>query len=360
VDARGLQEVNFAFTRQLRDLREALMRVRLVRMAEIFERMPFVLRDLARETGKKIRLAFTGQETELDKYLVERLKDPLLHLVRNAVSHAVELPEERVAAGKSPEATITLAASTAGDWVLVEVADDGRGIDPRQVAQRAAAAGLTVPEKLDDAALVDLLCSPGFSTRDEADRTSGRGFGMSVVSDTLRELGGTLFLKTELGKGTRFTLRLPLTLIITDALILKVGSQTFAIPQALVEEITEMSPGKVQNLDRTELLSHRGGVLPLVRLARLFGYAMTPREQYPVLVLATERGRVGLVVDRVISQREVVVRAMRDPLVQVTGIAGATELGDGKPVLLLDASALARAATGNAKNSFSLEHCYTA
>jgi two-component system chemotaxis sensor kinase CheA len=216
------------------------------------------------------------------------------------------------------------------------------------VAERAAAAGLSVPAKLDEAALADLLCAPGFSTRDEADRTSGRGFGMSVVSDTLRELGGTLFLKTELGKGTRFTLRLPLTLIITEALILKVGSQTFAIPQALVEEITEMRPGKVQTLDRTELLSHRGGVLPLITMARLFGYAMTQREEYPVLV------------DRVVSQREVVVRAMRDPLVQVVGIAGATELGDGKPVLILDASALARAATGNTKNIFCPEPLCTA
>ncbi len=362
VDTRGLQEVNFAFTRQLRDLRDALMRVRLVRMAEIFDRMPFVVRDIARQTGRKIRLVVTGQETELDKYLVERLKDPLLHLVRNAISHGVELPEEREKQNKPAEATITLSAKTQGDWVLVEVADDGRGIDPAGVARRAAEAGMAVPEELDNAALAELLCSPGFSTRDQADLTSGRGFGMSVVSDTLRELGGTLYLKTELGKGTRFTLRLPLTLVITDALILSVGGQTFAIPQALVEEITEMDPAKVQNLDATELLSHRGSVLPLIRVADAFGCSSARRDHYPVLILTTERGRAGLVVDRVLSQREVVVRAMRDPLVQVPGIAGATELGDGKPVLILDASTLARASrrTENGKSRLILEHSYSA
>lgn len=340
LDIEKIEEVNASLARALRDLREGIMRVRLVPVAEIFSRMPFVVRDLARESGRKVRLNLSGQQTEIDKFLVERLKEPLLHLVRNGVSHGVESAEERVAAGKPPVGTISLHASTVGDSVIIEVADDGRGVDPKQVAERAAAQGLAVPETLDNGALLALLCTPGFSTRDEADRAAGRGVGMAVVNSATRELGGTLAMHSQRGNGTRFILRLPLTLAIAEAFIVSSGEETFAVPQTFVQEVLQMTADQVHRVNRTELLPYRDSVLPLLRLGSLLrGAAPTPLRSL-VLVLSTERGSVGLVVDRIHGQREVVVQSIRDPLLKVPGIAGATELGDGRPVLILDAAAL--------------------
>ena len=340
LDVESLDEVNTALARALRDLREGIMRVRLVPVAEIFSRMPFVVRDLARETGKKIRLNLSGQQTEIDKFLVERLKDPLLHLVRNSVSHGIETPAERLTAGKPADATISLSASTVGDCVLIEVADDGRGVDAQHIARRAAAEGLRVPETLDSPAVLNLLCAPGFSTKDEADRAAGRGVGMAVVNNTVRELGGTLTMHSEPGQGTRFVLRLPLTLAIAEAFIVSSGKETFAVPQTFVQEILQMTADQVHRVNRTELLPYRDSVLPLFRLSSLLRAEAATRLRSLVLVLSSERGSVGLVVDQVHGQREVVVRSIRDPLIKVPGVAGATELGDGKPVLILDAAAL--------------------
>ncbi len=340
LDLEELEEVNASFARSLRDLREGIMRVRLVPVAEIFSRMPFVVRDLGRETNRKVRLTLSGQQTEIDKFLVERLKDPLLHLVRNAVSHGIESPTERVAAGKPEEATISLNASTVGDCVLIEITDDGRGVDADYVARRAEEQGLHLPETLDSAAVLNLLCAPGFSTRDEADRAAGRGVGMAVVNNTVRELGGTLTMQSQPGQGTRFVLRLPLTLAIAEAFIVSSGEQTFAVPQTFVQEILQMTADELHRVNRTELLPYRDSVLPLFRLSTLLRAEPTKRLRSLVLVLSSERGSVGLVVDQVHGQREIVVRSMRDPLIKVPGVAGATELGDGRPVLILDAAAL--------------------
>jgi two-component system chemotaxis sensor kinase CheA len=339
-DRTALQEVNLAFVRSLRELRTAITRVRLVPMAEIFTRLPFVTRDLSRETGKKLRLVLEGQETEVDKYLVERLKEPLLHLVRNAVSHGVESPVERQASAKPEEATLLLRAAATGDSVVIQIRDDGRGIDLTRVAQRAKALGLVVPEPLDGTALLNLLCAPGFSTREQADRAAGRGVGMAVVANTVRELGGSLSLDTSPGQWTQFTLRLPLTLSIAGTFIVSAGAQTCAVPQGFVEEIFRIATADVRRINQAEVVSYRSGVLPLVQLRSIFGAAPTESAHVTVLVVSSERGTAGLVVDRVHGQREVVVRPMRDPLIHVRGISGATELGDGKPVLILDAVTL--------------------
>jgi two-component system, chemotaxis family, sensor kinase CheA len=343
-EARSLQEVNAAFGRELRNLRDGLMRVRLVSIGEIFQRLPFVVRDLARENGKKIRLAVQGQETEIDKYLVERLKDPLLHLVRNAVCHGVETPQERIAAGKPLEATITLRASTIGEAAIIEVTDDGRGIDERQVVERARAAGLTVADHLDATQLLELICRPGFSTRDEADRGAGRGVGMTAVKSAVAEMGGELTVHSKLGKGTTFTLRLPLTLAIADALIIAAGGQRFAMPQSFVQEITTADASNIRELERNEVMPYRNGVLPLIRLASVFGLAAEARREFPVLVIGTGASAVGILADRVLGQREIVVRSVNDPLLKVTAIAGATELGDGRAVLILDSNGLIQSA----------------
>lgn len=335
----ALEEVNTSMGRGLRDLREAITRVRLVSVAEIFARMPFVVRDLARDSGKTVRLKLEGQQTEIDKYLIEQLKDPLLHLVRNAFSHGVETPEERRAAGKPEEAAISLTARAMGDTVAIAVEDDGRGVNRAAVKARALEAGIKVSDLHDNAELLRILCTPGFSTRDEADRASGRGVGMAVVLSTVRQLGGTLSLDTHEGTGTEFTIRLPLTLSIAETIIVSADQQICAVPQSIVTEVIQVAATDVRRLNGVEVIPYRSGVLPVTRLSSMFRLPENGVERPSVLVLESDRGCAGLIVDRVHGSKEVVVRAMRDPLIQVAGVSGATELGDGKPVLILDGTA---------------------
>ncbi len=344
-ERRTLQESMLTFERHLRRLRHDVMRLRLVRVDEIFRRMPFVARDVARDLGKHVRVALSGPETEIDKFLVERMMDPVLHLVRNAVSHGIETPERRTAAGKSAEGTITLNASTYGEMVVLQIADDGAGIDAASVVERAQSAGLAIPQgPIDAAALLDLICEPGLSTRDEADRASGRGFGMSVVRTTVRELGGAMTLQNEPGRGTTFRITLPLTLAITEALIAVVGGQRFAVPQSTVEEVIEIDETLVRRTERIELIPYRGRSLPLVRLSGVFGLDANGSMRRHAFVLGTGQDAVALTVDRILGQRQIVVRTMGDALLKVDGISGATDLGDGRVVLILDAAALARSA----------------
>ena len=349
VEWRSVQEHSQTLDRQLRDLREGVMRVRLVPVGEIFRRMPFVVRDLARDTGRRVRLELRGQETEIDKFLIERMMDPVLHLVRNAVSHGFELPAERVAAGKPEEGTLTLAAASVGHTVVLEIADDGRGIDASAVAARARAMGLEVPdEPLDADTVLELICAAGFSTRDETDRVSGRGVGMAVVKTTVEELNGSLTLQTAPGEGTRFVIELPLTLSITDALIAHVGDRTFAVPQANVREVIEVDPATIRSIEQHEIAPFRGGTLPILRLSRLFGIAEQPRRAVHVFVVGAGQDAVGIAVDRVSGQREIVVRSMADAMIKSDGVAGATDLGDGRVVLILHLPDLARHARARA------------
>ena len=350
VQWRPVQENTLSLERQLRDLREGVMRLRLVPVGEIFRRMSFVVRDLARESGKKIDLRLNGQDTEIDKFLVERMMDPVLHLVRNAVTHGIEAAPVRARRGKPETGQLTLSASTVGDVATIEIADDGAGVDVGAVVERARALGMTVPEGTPEgAALLDILCAPGFSTRDEADRAAGRGVGMNVVQETIRELGGTLAIDTVPGDGTRFVIELPVSLAIADAIVATVGRQTFAIPQTSVREVIEVDPASLHAIENHEVAPYRGGVLPIVRLARLFRLPATPRPALHVFVIGQGLAAVGLAVDRIVGQREVVVRPMIDPLVRVDGVTGATDLGDGRVVLILDAPRLARRSVASAR-----------
>ncbi len=342
-EVRGLREATAVIERQLRDLREGVMRVRMVPVREVFARMQFVVRDLMRDVGKQVSLRFSGEETQIDKYVVERIMDPLLHLVRNAVGHGLESPEERLAAGKPAEGQLHLAARTTGETVIIEVEDDGRGIDAEKVIAQAKALNLELPAFTSDtASLLDILCIPGFSTRQQSDRVSGRGIGMDVVRKSVEELGGSLTLHTSRGHGSRFEIQLPLTLAITDALIVKVANERFAIPQVAVREIIRMEAGTSVFIEKNELLSYRTSVLPLLRLAHLCGSKATPNGEDYVLVIGEGIQGIGIVVDHVIGLREIVVRPLTDRLVQVPGISGATELGDGRVVLILDTANLSR------------------
>jgi two-component system, chemotaxis family, sensor kinase CheA len=259
----------------------------------------------------------------------------LLHMVRNAFSHGIETAAERKAVSKPEEATIELSASAMGDFVIIKVRDDGKGINANAIIQRAKQLGLETAGT-DDDAILKLLCTPGFSIRDDADRTSGRGMGMSVVYSGIKELGGKLTLESEEGRGTQFTMRLPLTVVIAETLLVSAAGQTCAVPQSSVREIFHATETEIRSADGIEMVSYRGGVLPIIRLAALFHLKTSDIGVMCVLVITSERGSVGLLVEKVLGQREVVVRSIRDPLIQVAGISGATEIGDGKPVLILD------------------------
>jgi two-component system chemotaxis sensor kinase CheA len=341
----ALEETNAAMERQLRRLRESVMRIRLVPIGEVFERLRFAARDAIRESGKQVTLAFEGQSTEIDKLVVDRMLEPLLHLVRNAVSHGIERPEERLARGKQADGRLTLRATAAGDRIVVEVADDGGGIDAELVAARARVRGLLEPaEVITPDRLLDVLCAPGFSTRDAADMTSGRGIGMDVVRSTVHALAGELSLETTPGVGTRFVIELPLTLMIVDALLVEIGGQQMAVPQPALREILQVETSAIVRFERNDVIAYRGGVLPLVSLSRLFALPVRPLASVYVLVVGAEAAPMGLVVDRLLGLREIVVHPVPDPLVAVPGVAGATELGDGRVSLILDAAALQRLA----------------
>ena len=339
----SLDETNRSIERQLRSLRDGVMRTRMSPIGEVFERLEFAVRELARDSGKKVRLDIAGENTEIDKMLVEKVVDPLLHLVRNAVSHGIEPAAERVAKNKPEYGTIRLNATTIGETIVLEVADDGAGIDVRRVRSRAKEKGISLPSgDLDESTLMEVLSTPGFSTREEADKASGRGVGMDVVRRAVDELQGTIRLETRAGTGSVFKIQLPLTLAIAEALIVSVGDERFAVPQAGVNEVIEIEKASVRRLENNEIVDHRGAALPLIRLSRLFRLPDGQRDIFHAFVVGEGKQAVGIAVDRVIGQAEIVIRALSDSLTQVPGISGATELGDGRIVLILDVPAITR------------------
>lgn len=369
-ELRTLRETNLAFERQLRDLREGVMRVRLVPIGEIFTRMQFVIRDLAKESKKQISLELSGQNTEIDKFVVERMLDPMMHMVRNAVSHGLELPSERISCGKPPEGKISLRAATSGEMVVIEIADDGRGVDAEAVINRAKKQGLidayAASQIVDNNTILDIICSSCFSTREQADLTSGRGVGMAVVKNTVTELGGFITLDFKKNQGTTITIQLPLTLAIADALIISVMEQTFAIPQSAIREVIQVPESAIAVLENNEIIPYRQQVLPLIRLSEVFNlknnqeissnseikinqkfhrtHSPTAKSILKLIVVGNGVNAIAIAVDQILGQQEIVVRPLTDPLVQVVGLAGATELGDGRVVLIIDTLALTRIA----------------
>jgi two-component system, chemotaxis family, sensor kinase CheA len=341
----GLEEINSSMERQLRELREGVMRIRMVPIGQVFERMRLVVRGLERELNKRVELRIEGHTTEIDKMVVEKMMDPLLHLVRNALSHGLESPKERATAGKPEKGVLRLSANAAGDTVILEAEDDGRGMDIEKITSRAKELGLIRDkEPLDSKRILDIISAPGFTTRDEADLASGRGIGMAAVRAAVGELGGSLTMTTRQGEGTRFTIRLPLTLMIADSLMITASNQRFAIPQTAVSEVLSVDSSAIKVLENNEVISFRGAVLPIVRLTRVFRLSAPKQERLHVLVIANGGSPTGLAVDRIDGQREIVVRTITDPLLRVPGIVGATELGDGRPVLILDPHSVIEAA----------------
>lgn len=348
-DVRLLSQIVGENARQLRDLRTAVLQVRMVRVAEVLERVPLLVRGLRRNTGKQVRLALEVGDVEVDKAVAERIFPAIVHLVRNAVDHALEMPAERRALGKSEEGLLRITChQRSSNQLELAIEDDGRGVDRQNVAQRA---GREVPTT--DAGLLDLLCTPGLSTRDEATTTSGRGMGMDIVRRVaVNELGGELLLETRPGRGSTFTLRVPLTITIVDAFTFECAGQRFVAPVSLVEEIIELDPlrsthgpGVRTRRSKASIVQRRGEALAVLQLAELFELeSKVPATR--ALVIRRGGEATGIAVHKLLGQQEVVVRPMDDALVRVTGIAGATDLGDGRPTLVLDLAQLAGAALG--------------
>ena len=328
--------------RKLKELQAGVLDVRMVPMRQVFEKLSRVGRRLRRDLGKDVDLEFSGGDTELDKLIVEQLVDPLMHLLRNSFDHAIEDPEERERLGKPRSGTIHVGASQRGNNVVVEIHDDGRGIDPVAVRAEAEAKGLITPETpLSSKETLDLVFSPGFSTRRDVSETSGRGVGMDVVRSNIMLLGGVVDLNSQCGRGSVVTLTLPITLAIIQALIVGVGAQRFAIPLSSVLETLLVEAADIQRSEERELLNLRGEALQLRRLADEFEIPSDAADgkQFAV-VLGIGEQRIGLLVDRLEGQQDTVIKPIRGPIQQVPGIAGATQLGAQGTVLVLDVASI--------------------
>jgi two-component system chemotaxis sensor kinase CheA len=339
------------------ELQESVMKTRMQAIDHVWAKLPRVVRDLAGGCGKRVRLVMVGRDTELDRSLLEAVKDPLTHLVRNAVDHGVEAPGVRVAAGKAAEGTLTLRAYHEGGHVVVEVADDGAGIDPDRVARVAVERGVLGRDQLagmDRREVLGLVFRPGFSTAATVTNVSGRGVGMDVVKTNIERIGGSVEVDSTVGVGTCWRLTIPLTLAIIQALTIQAGGQRYVIPQVAVHELVYLDgqPGRqVEHAMGAPVYRLRGKLLPLVHLDRTLGLAPHPGELAGgrpggvyVAVLQAEGRRFGLVVDRVLNTEEVVVKPLSARFKDLGVYAGATLLGDGAVALILDVAALARRA----------------
>ncbi|MEZ0311628.1 MAG: chemotaxis protein CheA [Myxococcota bacterium] len=332
--------------RSMRELQEHCMGVRMVPVGVVLGRFPRLVRDLAAASGKKIALELDGDQTELDKSLVERLADPLTHLVRNAIDHGIEPPPARVAAGKVETGKIRISAKAHGGSVLIEVRDDGRGIDHDKVRQRAIERGmLGAQDQPSRAELEALIFAPGFSTADAVSTISGRGVGMDVVKRIVESLGGSVAVSSETGLGTTTRIKLPLTLAMLSGMSLSVGAQTYVLPVlSIVESLRPRREDVKSVLGRGDVLMLRGQVLPILRLHQLF--AQPPRASDPcesiLVIIENEGRRVALQVDDLLGEQQVVVKSLDTNFQRVDGIMGATVMGDGRVALILDAPSLVR------------------
>jgi two-component system chemotaxis sensor kinase CheA len=328
--------------RIMNDLQKSVMKIRMVPVEHLFRRFPRVVRDVAKSCGKEVNLVVTGQDTDLDKSILDMLAEPLAHLVRNAVDHGIEPPAERINAGKPAQGTVTLDAYHQGNQIVIEVSDDGRGIDRDKLIAKAIERGILkhgdVP-LLSEADVNDLVFHPGLSTAEQITSISGRGVGMDVVRTVLNQLKGAVSIKSTAGKGTTFYLKVPLTLAIIKALLFRVGERLYAVPLASVVEITRTSQRALHRVDNQDVIQLRNEVLTLLHLDRLAEEPRTAEKMYVVVVAVGER-KYGLAVDRLVGEEELVIKAMDDYLVATDLVSGAAILGDGTVVLILNLSSV--------------------
>jgi len=320
------------------ELQEGVMRIRMVPISQIFSRFPRLVRDLSRSLQKKINLVIEGEETELDKSVIEDLLDPLIHCVRNAIDHGIEDPDERRAKGKPDEGTIHLKASNEGNLIVIEVSDDGRGIDVEAVRRKAIERGIIHPNKsLSDVEAYNLIFEPGFSTAKTVSNISGRGVGLDVVRKQIEKLNGSVTVTSEWGKGTRFLIKLPLTLAIIQGLLVRVGTERYAIPITSVIDSHRIRPSDIKSIDNYEVFNVREEVVSILRLNRLFRIPSNEQQDYYfVVIVGSGENKMGLVVDSLIGEEDVVIKPLKDSFTNVPGIAGANITGDGTVSLIID------------------------
>jgi len=324
------------------ELQEGVMRIRMVPISQIFSRFPRLVRDLSKQLGKDINLVIEGEDTELDKSVIEDLLDPLIHCVRNAIDHGVESPEKRRAQGKSEQGRVLLRASNEGNMILIEISDDGHGIDVEAVRKKAIERGIIHPNKnLSDVEAFALIFDPGFSTAEKVTNISGRGVGLDVVKKQIEKLNGNVTVTSEHGKGTRFIIKIPLTLAIIQGLLVRVGTEMYAIPITAVLDSHRIKPSDIRMIDNYEVFNVRDDVVSLMRLGRLFRIPTDEqKEYYFVVIVGSGEKKMGLIVDALIGEEDVVIKPLRDHYTNAPGIAGANITGNGTVSLIIDVSQL--------------------
>ena len=336
-----LLDVTSAIGMNTTELQLAIMKTRMIAIGKVFNKFPRVVRDIARDTGKEIELIISGEETELDKQVIESIGDPLLHMIRNSCDHGVETPEVRVAKGKPRTGTVLLSAYHEGNHVVIEIKDDGAGMDPDKLKRKAIEKGvITLDEanNMDDKQAFGLIFKAGFSTAEKITNISGRGVGMDVVRNNIEKLNGIITIDSKINEGSTFFLKLPLTLAIIQALLVEVAGETFAIPLASVVETVRITNEEIHSFEGREVLKLRDRVLSLVRLDEAFALDELEQDEIYVVVVALAEKQLGFIVDKLIGQEEIVIKSLGEYLGGNPGIAGATITGDGRVRLILDVS----------------------
>ncbi|MGQ3095997.1 MAG: chemotaxis protein CheA, partial [Roseateles sp.] len=331
--------------RNTRDLQESVMSIRMIPMSTVFNRFPRMLRDLAAKLGKKVELVTQGEATELDKSLVEKITDPLTHLVRNSCDHGIEMPDEREARGKPEQGTITLVASHQGGSIVIEVRDDGRGLNREKLIKKAREKGIDAPDTMTDAECWSLIFAPGFSTADVVTDVSGRGVGMDVVKKNITSLGGTVEIDSAEGYGMKVSVRLPLTLAIMDGMSVGVGDECYILPLSSVVESFQVQSDTIKTVAGSgRVVEVRDEYMPVIELEKVFDVPRFDFEHVSsiMVVVEAEGGRVALLVDELLGQQQVVVKNLEANYRKVNDVSGATIMGDGRVALILDVGSLVR------------------
>ena len=327
-------------TRVTNDLQETVMKIRMLPIAQTFNRFPRLIRDLSRDLGKEVKLEMSGEDTELDKSVIEVLVDPLIHIVRNAMDHGIEMPEEREKAGKPRVGTISLNASHNGNLIVIRISDDGKGMSPQKMFENAVKKGLVSADaKLTEKQMLEYIFAPGFSTATKVTNLSGRGVGMDVVKKSLDKINGTVGIETELGKGSTFFLRIPLTVAIIQALIVDAEKEYYAIPINSISETLKIGVDDIQNLEGTEVIKIREDIINVLSVKELFKLPTRYEKHiksYYAVILSSEDKKVALLVNNLVGEQDIVIKTLKDRVTRVEGISGATILGDGTVSFILD------------------------
>ncbi|TAH60464.1 MAG: chemotaxis protein CheA, partial [Gottschalkiaceae bacterium] len=326
-------------------LHDAVMKVRMVPIERVFNRFPRMVRDLSRELDKEIVLDMSGEETELDRTVIDEIGDPLIHLIRNSIDHGIEDKEERIKNNKPVEGTVLLKAYQDGNSVVIEVEDNGKGINIEKIKKKSVEIGLVSKieaDELDDKSIIEFLFKPGFSTTDKISDISGRGVGLDVVKTKIESLGGTVEVETAANIGSKFIIRLPLTLAIIQALLVNISKEKYAIPLNSIKEIISINKNNIKNVQGKEVILYRNNVLPIVRLDSILDVERDVEEREEITIVVVKKGdkNSGFIVDNLIGQQEIVIKSLGKYLAGIKAIAGATILGDGQVALIIDTNSL--------------------